>query len=413
MNSCEDASFDLFSRPLTEVGLQQFQDEQILPTTGLSPNSTTIEFNINGDGSEYTSLAEARLFLRVKVVTTDGSDFADDKVSLVKFWPHALFQQCDMFLNGTLVTNASGMYNYLSYISSQLSFTQGVKDTQLSVLEHSSTWKVKSSNPEAEAFIRLHLPLCNQSRLLPNGMRIQLRFMRAPDEFIIMKKPADTVNYKVELQHVSLFVRRIMPTPGLLLEHSSIMSKMNCVFPIVRIWPRFFTLQKGIREFDLPNVIQGQLPCRVLVGLVKTTAFSGTSTEDPFKFENFKLEAISLQCNGRSLPAVPLTADFDKDRYSRLYHSFIDTIQGPCADSDSLGINGEQYKTENCFIGFSLARALDGQQSSLPPRESGYLNAKLRFANTLAENINAIFFLEFNNLLEIDSARNIYIDFAA
>lgn len=413
MNSCQDASFDLFSRPMTEVGLQDFQDQEILPISALSETSNAVEFIINSDGSEYTDLSETRLYLRIKVTTTDGKDVEDNKVSLVKYWPGALWKQADLYLNGTLITNASGMYNYLSYISSQLSFTESVKKHQLAVLEHAEGWKVTKNNPEAEALVRLHLPLCNQQRLIPNGVRIHLRLLRATDEFVTVKTAGDTNQYKIQLQAVSLFVRRVTPTSGLLLEHASIMNKVNCVFPVTRIWPKFFTLQRGVKEFDLGNVTQGQLPSRIIVGLVKTNAYSGTATLDPYEFQNFGIEYLSLQCNGRAYPAVPLTANFSKNQCARAYQSLIETIQGPCSDSESIGISLEEYKNKSCFFGFTLARALNGQQAALPPRENGYINAKLRFNDALTENINAIFFLEYNNTIEIDQTRNVYIDFAA
>jgi hypothetical protein len=414
MNSCQDASFDLFSRPLTEVGLQDINDQEVLPISAVSDATNAVEFLISSDGTEYTDLAETRLYLRAKITTADGNEVADNKVSLVKFWPGALWKQADLYLNGTLVTNSSGMYNYLSYISSQLSFPESVKKYQLSVLEHADGWNVTKSNPVAEALVRLHLPLCNQQRLIPNGVRIHLRLLRSADEFLIMKKdPADTNQYRVQLEAISLFVRRVTPTPGLLLEHASLMSKMNCVFPVTRIWPKFFTLQKGVKEFDLGNITQGQLPTRIIVGLVKTNAYSGSTSLDPYEFQHFGLDYLSLQCNGRAHPAVPLTANFSKDHVARVYQSMIDTIQGPCSDSESLGISLDNYKNKNCFFGFTLARALNGQQAALPPRESGYINAKLRFNNVLSENVNAIFFLEYNNSIEIDQARNIYIDFAA
>lgn len=412
MNTCEDASFDLFSRPLTEVGLQDFRDEEILPTTAVTASSNTIEFNLSGQGTEYIDMSETRLYVRVKVVTSDGKDVTDNQVSLVKLWPHALFRQCDVYLNGTLVTNASGLYQYLAYISSELSFPSTVKENQLKVLEHSAGWDVKAAQPRAEGLVRLHLPLCNQPRLIPNGVRLHLRLMRTPDDFVINKKAGDGT-FKVELEKVSLFVRRVIPTPSLLLEHANIMSKTNCVYPIVRIFPKFHTLQKGVREFDLANVCQGQLPSRVIVGFVKTSAFSGSQAEDPFKFQHFKLDHISLQSNGRSFPTVPITAEFDKNLFARAYESLIDTIQGPCADSESLGITADEYKDNLCLFGFTLAKALNGSQSVLPPRESGYINAKVRFADVLSDNVNAIFFLEFDNFIELDSARNAYIDFAA
>jgi hypothetical protein len=408
---CEDASFDLFSRPPTEVGLQEFTDQEILPLTAVSDSATTVEFQISGDGDEYIDMSELRLCLQVKVENVA----ADDKVKLIKYWPQALFRQCDLFLNGTMVTTSSSMYAYNAYVSSVLSFPKAVKQDQLDVLEHANGWDVKKDDPESEAMIRLHAPICNQQRLLPNKVGVHLRLLRSADAFVIQKQDAaDTVAYKISLKKCSLFIRRVTQNPSLLLEHAEMMGKMNCLYPIDRVWPKFYTLQQGIREFVLPNIsLGGQLPNRIVVGLVETAAFSGSSTTNPFKFEPFNLDSIGLQCNGRAYPSVPLTTDFNKKFCRRAYHLLLDSTQGPCVDNESIGLSLKNYTEDSCFFGFTLARALTGPSEALPRRDNGYVNAKIQFHEALSKNVNAIFFLEYNNFIEIDSARNIYMDYAA
>jgi hypothetical protein len=73
----------------------------------------------------------------------------------------------------------------------------------------------------------------------------------------------------------------------------------------------------------------------------------------------------------------------------------------------------DDYKSKNCFFAFILQKALSGPGESVPRRETGYLNAKLRFDDNLTENINAIFILEYHNYVEIDSGRNVHLDYAA
>ena len=413
-NLCEDASFDLFSKPPTEAGIQEINDQEIAPLTALSSTSGSVEFSVSGDGEEYIDLSDLRLYVRVKVENADGKTaIADDDVELVHLWPQALFRQCDVFLNGVLVTTSSSMYPYTAYMSTLLSYPHAVKKHSLNALEHLKGWKVKKDQTENEAMIRLHLPLCNQERLIPNGVELKLRLLRSPPEFIFQRKAGSNKTFKMTLEKCSLFVRRITPTPTLLLEHATLASKMNMVYPIERLFPRFFTLTKGTREFDLNNISQGQLPSRVIVGLVKSSAFSGNLDADPFKFEPFGLTDLSLLSNGRAYPSVPLTADFSKDFCRRAYYTLLDSLQGPCLDRYSIGLSLEDYTTRSCFFAFTLQKALNGPSESVPRRETGYLNAKLRFHQALPENINAIFILEYQNYIEIDSGRNVYLDYGA
>ena len=412
---CQYSTFDLFSKPPTETGLEGVHDQEILPLTALSSASSTVDFVISGDGEDYTDLSSLRLYLQVQITKYDGSKISeDDKISLIKLWPQSLFRQCDMFLNGTLVTTSSNLYHYAAYVASVLSFPKTVKDYQLSVLEHFSEWSVKAKNPSSEALIRLHLPLCNQQRFLPNGVHVKLRLLRAPNAFYFLKQAADKNDYSLTIDRCTLWVRRITPSSSLLLDHASQLQNINMIYPIQRLWPKFFTLGKGIREYDLNNVCNGQLPNRILLGFVKSDAFSGTMTTNPYNFENFKLDYIALQSNGKSYPAVPLEIDFDKQFCRRAYHMLHDTLLGPCTDNESLGLSLHDYASGGCcFYGFTLSRSLSGVNESIPARENGYINAKLRFREELKDNVNALFFLEFNNNIEIDSARNVYLDYAA
>ena len=415
MTHCVDASFDLFSRPPVDISLEDVQDQELLPLSSVSGETDTIEFLIAGDSDEYTDLSETRLYLKLKIAKEDGANVEANKVKLVKFFPSALFRQCDLFLNGTLVTTSSAMYPYLSYITSILSFNKGVKEDQLQVLEYANGLELTPENAgELETYVRLNLPLANQSRLIPNGVNMTLRLLRSSSEFVLLRTVAeDTTKYVLTISKARLFVRRIKPAPNVLLEHAENLSRMNAVFPIVRVWPKFFTLQKGTREFDLANIVQGELPARVIIGFVATDSFSGHLSKDPFAFKPFNLSQIYLNVCGRAIPSVPLVCDFEKNHFRRAYYQLLDTVQGPCQDSETIGLSEKNYKEDTCFFGFTIARTLTGQQASVPQREQGYLNCKVLFKEVLPENLNAIIVLEHHNNIELDSARNIYLDYSA
>jgi hypothetical protein len=414
-NLCAYSSFEVFSRPPTEIGLEEVQEHQILPLTAITSSTSTLEFDIPGAGDEYIDLASMRLYLQVKVKTTDGTAVADDKISLIKNWAQSLFRQVDLFFNGTLVTTSSSLYHYGAYVSTLLTFPKAVKDHQLQALEHWEEWKVTAAKKENEALIRLHLPPCQQQRFLLNGINVHLRLLRSSDDFIFKRQDAtDTKKYTLSIDKCSLFVKKVTPSPTLLLDHARELGKMNAIYPIERISPKFFTLGSGLRDFDLNNVCQGQLPTRIVVGLVSSKDFSGDLKTDPYKFQHFNLTSISLNCSGKVIPAAPLELDYSKGFCRRAYYQLLDATEGPCADAESVGISLEDYTSNGyCLYGFTLSHTLTGPNESVPPRENGYVNAKLKFENALAENVCAIFFIEYNNILEVDSARNIYMDFAA
>jgi hypothetical protein len=55
-----------------------------------------------------------------------------------------------------------------------------------------------------------------------------------------------------------------------------------------------------------PNIFQGTLPIRIVIGMVDADAFNGTYANNPFNFKNYNITTMGLTVNGESLPGKPL-----------------------------------------------------------------------------------------------------------
>jgi hypothetical protein len=51
-----------------------------------------------------------------------------------------------------------------------------------------------------------------------------------------------------------------------------------------------------------PNMFQGGLPNRIVIGMVGADAFNGTYTKNPFNFKNYDITTLGLTVNGENLP---------------------------------------------------------------------------------------------------------------
>lgn len=412
MEPCIDATFDMFERPPVDMSVDDFNDIELLPLSSAT-GAHTVEFKIPSEPEHFIDLSETRLHLKLKVTLANGKDVEANKVKLCRLFPSAIFKQVDMFLNSTLVTSSSSMYPYLSYMSALLSYPTEVKKHQMQVLEYFDGAEVPKGG-QLEAYTKVNLPLMNQDRLLPNNIDVLLRFTRSRDDFVLQKTTAtDTEKYAIKIEHMSLFVRKIKPSATVLLEHSRSLTRGNVVFPITRIFSKYFTLQQGSRTFDINNIVQGQLPSRVIIGLVSSDSFSGSYDNDCFTFAPNDLTQINLVVNGKSIPQKPIDMDFNKGKFRRAYHNLINTLQGTCSDTQSLGLSESEYKTRSCLFAFAISKTL-GSEEAIPTREEGVVSCKLTFEKDLTKNLNAVFCLEYqNNCIETDSLRNIFIDYPA
>jgi len=70
------------------------------------------------------------------------------------------------------------------------------------------------------------------------------------------------------------------------------------------------------------KLFSGQLPTRLVIGLVTNQAFSGHAESNPFNFQHFKLNEIALYLDGQQQHAIrPIQPDYERGLYIRAYDS--------------------------------------------------------------------------------------------
>ena len=89
------------------------------------------EFSIPGS-SEYTILPMTRLHATCQIVRRDGSNIPEDTdFSIVNLFPHAIFNQVDLEIDGFNLSSHDSMYGYKSYLETLLSYDGDAKVSQL------------------------------------------------------------------------------------------------------------------------------------------------------------------------------------------------------------------------------------------------------------------------------------------
>lgn len=65
---------------------------------------------------------------------------------------------------------------------------------------------------------------------------------------------------------------------------------------------------------------------QVIFGLVKSAAYNGDVTMNPFKFSHFNANSINLLVNSKSYPATRFQPDWANGLFMREYRAFNDAI---------------------------------------------------------------------------------------
>jgi hypothetical protein len=101
-------------------------------TTAFLEGNGPIEFSIVGSQEEYLDLNDTVLYVRVKLVKSDGGNLdAAMRPFTANLALTSLFSDVTLSLNDTIVEGGHYLYPYKSYMSDLLQFDDGMKGTQL------------------------------------------------------------------------------------------------------------------------------------------------------------------------------------------------------------------------------------------------------------------------------------------
>ena len=431
--ACGKSELELFSVPPTQTAIESSQWVEYRPITTLS-DSSPIEFVITGSGEEYVDLSESYLQVTAKILKTNGGDLAQTKgadgtvtgddadVGPVNLWLHSLFSQVDVSLNERLVTPSMNTYPYRAYLETLLSYGPAAKESYLTAAmwykdtakhmeDHQLNKGFKSrqewslGSKQVVMIGRPHLDLCFQDRLMLNGVDIKMRLVRSKDAFSLMGEG------KVKIEDVALFVRKVKVDPSVQLDHIRGLERMSAKYPLCRVETKVFSVPKHNMMANQENLFLGQLPNRMVIGMVENTAFNGDKDKNPYNFKHFDVNYLALHVDGKQIPAKPLTPKFDDKLCTRSYASLF-TGTGFMGHDRGNQISRDEYADGFTLFAFDLTPDLD-EGGHFHLVKQGNLRLELHFATQLPETINVIVYAEFDNVIEVDKARNVLFDYSA
>ncbi len=424
---CTKSELDLFSVPPTQTSIEHGHWIEYYPLAA-GTEYGPIEFNILGSGEEYMDLGNTALYLRAKIVKSDGSDLtADDQVGPSNLFLHSLFSQVDVALNETLVSPSTNTYPYRAYLETLLSYGDEAKTSQLTselwvkdepgkLDDATNTGLVErrsytDTSKVVELFGRLHSDIFMQDRYLPNGVNVKIRLVRSKDAFALLCFD-DNPTYRVKIEDAKLYVRKVKLAPSVHLGLIKALEKGTLKYPIRRVECKILSVPSRSMTFNKDSVISGQLPKRVVIGLVDNDAYNGIYGKNPYNFKHNKLNFLAVYLDGQQIPAKPLQPNFEEDMYIR---SYLTLYQGTGMYGDDAGntISRKEYKHGYTLYAFNLTPDLAEGLGHLNLIKHGDLRLVMHFAETLPETVNVVVYAEFDNIVEIDRNRNILFDYTA
>jgi hypothetical protein len=433
---CVNSELDLFSVPPTQTSIEHGFYVEYHPLSALI-DSGPIEFAIPGTGEDYLDLNNTMLKVSAKITKSDTTNVADgDVVGPVNLTLHSLFQQVDVSLNDKLVSSSTNTYPYRAYLETLLDYGDGAKQTQLA----SAMWYkdtaghmdstaignnanniglrkraiITNAGSTFEMMGRLHSDIFCLDKAMLNGVNTKIRLVRSKDSFVLMAPSVGNAAphaYKVKILSAVLYVRKIRLNPSVFLAHAKALEIGNAKYPLKRVECKTFSVSAGSRSHNQENLFLGQLPVKLVMGIVDNDAFNGTYLKNPFNFKHHDLNYISVLIDGQQQPIKPLQPDFANNLVVQSYLSLFSGTGKLLKDEDN-GITREDYGNGYTLFAYDLTPDLSEDGGHFNLIKQGSLRVELHFANALPHTVNVVVYAEFENVLEVDKNRNVFFDFA-
>ena len=79
-----------------------------------------------------------------------------------------------------------------------------------------------------------------------------------------------------------MFVRKVKLSPSVFLSHAKALENSTAKYPIGRALCKTVTIPNTFRDINVEKLYLGQLPSRLVIGLIATDTFNGTNDRNPF-----------------------------------------------------------------------------------------------------------------------------------
>lgn len=357
---------------------------------------------------------------------------AANMVGPVNNFLHSLFSQVDVSLNGTLITSSTNTYAYRAYLETLLSYGSDTKTSQLTsaLFYKDEAGKMDKPDPlaanaadknsglatrrsfiaasrEVDMIGRIHSDIFFQERYMLNEVNVRIKLIRSNDAFCLMS--TGLTQFRVVVTFASLLVRKVKISPSVYLAHAKTLETGTAKYPIRRVICKSFTVPAGYLDASHEKLFSGQLPVRLIVGLVDNRAYNGDRERNPFNFHHFNLTEIAVYLDGQLHGLKPLKLNFNEGRYVAAYASLFAGTNKINRDEGN-DISRSEYASGYALFAYDLTPDL-AEDDHVNLTRQGTVRLDLKFGEALANTLTVVCYAEFQNVIEVDRNRTIVFDF--
>jgi hypothetical protein len=366
----------------------------------------------------------------IKDYATNAYITENDAVGPANNLFHSLFSQVDVAINDQLICPSTHTYAYKAYLENLCNYGSDAVHSTLGCILHNKdaaghmdslvkteAGKVSTcDNPgllerrshfikgrAAELIGKPLFSLSCQPKFLPGNTKVKFTFTRNKDSFCLMYNPGNgNHRYKLVVEEAILYIRKSIIDPATIIAHQKVLGSGETAKFLTRSGVvRKYAIASGLSNHTIDNLgAQGRLPSKLYIWMVKTSAASGNSSQNPFNFEHFNLNFLASYVDGTQFPLREFRPDFELGKYLREYYHTLTASNCSFNNDAGLAITREDYPNGYSLFAVEFAPHSSSDET-FEIQKRGSLRVELQFKEALKQPTTLFMYMEYESMIEI------------
>ena len=425
---------DYFTEPEIDASLSSFVERIYKPQNPITDEGPIYVEIGSSEFPLHTIMGSARVEGCVSVTKDNDEKLAaDEQVSIVNTFPHALWEEIKTTVNHRPTNPHTRFYPYKAFLMTLLSYSSPWKSLNAvadywfkdeypkttAVASHENKLvgagvvnrmkAIELSNKFYFSFFP-YLDIFSTDRYLPPKTTLGLEFFRSRDKFSLLAAAGNNTNYKINLHDFKIKIRHVTPEAKLNIELEKKFISSDSHLPFHRTTLKAYQMHAGKIDLSVPNLFSGTLPRHVLVAIVDNQSVSGSLKHNPFVFHHYGVDSYALINNGFSYPSEPVKINVAELDIVSGYKFFLDNIGVGHSDTD-IDVSINDYYQGSFVMAFDLTPDLCNGAHRHAAR-SGVIDLKLYLENPLDDPVTLLVLATFDTQLALNNKlREIKLDY--
>ena len=393
-----------------------------------------IQFDITSPAEHYIDLQECYLRLCIRLKDKDGVDVNADtgNVALVNNMMHSLFREVRISLghNQAEITPSMGTYPYRAYLENLLSFGNNAKGSFLKCEgwyadspgkmdhhfadgeQHRNTGLMFRKNVlvpsrEVELVGRLHCDLFLQERYLLDQVPLKIDLIKNTENFYLMCP--DDKEYHLTITKAEFYTRQLTLRSDIREEHVRALTMQKTVkYPLTQVQVSVHDIPQGRKDFHLDHLIKGNLPKRLVLGMVSNEAYAGSKVKNPYNFHHYHVNKFKVKVDNNEVQEDQLNSHFGlhSAQNKQLYLNLFRNLGQLWEENNPLTMGLSDFTQGFTLWVVDLTPDLSASEGGTHhPRRDGQIGVEIYFDQAVPHSVTLICYAEYDKVLEINHER--------